>query len=112
MFAPEDPLAPPGRVFDEPWQAQALAMADTLVQAGRFSAAEWAEALGSALREAEAQGAADTLETYYGAVVVALERLCEARAGISGADRARRRADWEAAYRRTPHGRPVELPEG
>ena len=47
--------------------------------------------------------------TYYTAVLVALERLCETRAGISGDDRALRRAAWEAAYRRTPHGQPVEL---
>ena len=48
-------------------------------------------------------------DTYYTAVLVALERLCETRAGISGDDRALRRAAWEAAYRRTPHGQPVEL---
>ena len=70
---------------------------------------EWAEALSAALNEAEALGAPDTLNTYYTAVLVALERLCEARAGISGEDRALRRAAWEAAYRRTPHGQPVEL---
>ena len=59
--------------------------------------------------EAEARGAPDTLDGYYAAVLVALERLCETRAGISGDDRAMRRAAWEAAYRRTPHGQPVEL---
>ena len=109
MFRPDDPLAPPARWFDEPWQAQALALADTMVQAGRFTATEWAEALGAALEEAEARGAPDTLDGYYTAVLVALERLCETRAGISGDDRALRRAAWEAAYRRTPHGQPVEL---
>ena len=109
MFRPDDLLAPPKAAFDEPWQAQALALADAMVQAGHFTAAEWAEALGAALRMGEAQGAPDTLETYYRAVLHALERLCEARAGISSDDRALRRAAWEAAYRRTPHGRPVEL---
>ena len=109
MFRPDDPLAPPEPEFDEPWQAQALALADTMVQAGRFTEVEWAKALNAALTEAEALGAPDTLDTYYTAVVVALERLCEARAGISGEDRALRRAAWEAAYRRTPHGQPVVL---
>lgn len=109
MFAPNEPLTPPGRVFDEPWQAQALALADTMVQEGCFSATEWADALGIALREAEAQGVSDTLVTYYSAVLAALERLCETHAGISSDDRARRRADWEAAYRRTPHGQPVDI---
>ncbi len=80
-----------------------------MVQAGRFTAAEWAEALGAALRESEARGAPDTLESYYSAVLVALERLCEARGGISRDDRAVRRVAWEAAYRRTPHGQPVKL---
>jgi nitrile hydratase accessory protein len=92
-------------VFDEPWQAQALALADTMVQAGRLTVLEWAEALSAALKEAEALGPPDTPNTYY----TALERLCETRASISGDDRALRRSAWEAAYRRTPHGQPVEL---
>jgi nitrile hydratase accessory protein len=109
LFRPDDPLAPPGKAFDEPWQAQALALADTMVRSGRITATEWAEALGAALRESQAAGAPDTLESYYSAVVVALERLCEARGGVSRGDRAERRAAWEDAYRRTPHGRPVKL---
>jgi nitrile hydratase accessory protein len=109
LFRPDDALVPPKQAFDEPWQAQALALADTMVHAGRFTATEWAGALGAALREAEAGGAPDTLESYYSAVLIALERLCEARGGISRDDRALRRAAWEAAYRRTPHGQPVKL---
>jgi hypothetical protein len=70
-----------------------------MVQVGRFAAVEWAEALGAALKEAEALGAPDTLDTYYTAVL----------AGISCKDRVLRRAAWEAAYRHTPHGLPVEL---
>jgi nitrile hydratase accessory protein len=109
LFAPDDPLAPPGRAFDEPWQAQALALADAMVRQGKFSATDWAEALGRALREAEGRDAPDTIETYYSAVVDALERLCETHTGISCDDRVRRRGEWEAAYRRTPHGKPVNL---
>lgn len=109
MFRPDDPLAPPRPEFDEPWQAEALALADSLVQAGHFSKADWATALHGALTEAEAQGAPDTLATYYAAVLLALERLCETRAGITAAARAERRAAWEAAYHRTPHGQPVTL---
>ena len=84
MFRPDDPLAPPARWFEEPWQAQALALADSLVQAGRFSATDWGAALGTALKEAEARGAPDTLDGYYAAVLVALERLCETRAARLG----------------------------
>jgi nitrile hydratase accessory protein len=100
---------PPKPAFDEPWQAQALALADAMVRAGHFTAAEWATALGAALAEATAQGEADTLESYYLAVILALEKLSEERAGISTQQRARRRADWVAAYQRTPHGMPVTL---
>lgn len=109
MFVPDDPLAPPVQMFDEPWQAQGLALADALVKAGRFTAVEWAEALATSLKEADDEGVADTLDTYYAAVVTALERLCEAHAGISANDRAVRHSAWEAAYLRTPHGQPVEL---
>lgn len=86
-----------------------MALADTMVRAGGFSASEWADALGQALRGADERGDPDTLDTYYSAVLAALEQLCEEHAGISAPDRERRRADWEAAYRRTPHGRPIEL---
>jgi hypothetical protein len=109
LFRPDDALAPPGRAFDEPWQAEALALAEAMVRAGHFTATDWAGALGAALAAAEALGEADTLATQYGAVLEALEGLCDSRAGISGDDRAARRAAWEAAYLRTPHGRPVEL---
>lgn len=109
MFLPEDPLAPPQPTFDEAWQAQALAMADAMVQAGHFTASAWAEALGAELAAAEARGDPDTLDTYYHAVLAALETLAATSAGISRAEQDQRRADWEAAYRRTPHGQPVEL---
>lgn len=109
LFKPDDPLAPPQPVFDEPWQAQALALADAMVQQGVFSATQWAQALGEELKAAEASGAPDTLDTYYTAVITAAEKLSEKHSGISTQQRAQRRADWEAAYHRTPHGKPVEL---
>jgi len=108
LFRPDDPLAPPKPAFDEAWQAQALAMADAMVQAGHFSASDWAEALGAELAAATTRAEPDTLQTYYLAVLAALETLSE-RAGITRADRSTRRAAWEAAYHRTPHGQPVEL---
>ena len=43
--------------FDEAWQAEALAIADSLVQSGLFSAADWSQTLGAALRQAEVDGA-------------------------------------------------------
>lgn len=109
MFRPEDLLAPREPVFKEPWHAQALALADSLVRAGAFTATEWAEALGAALKVAEAHGLPDNTETYYTAVVEALEALSESRTGISGAERQRRRDAWKRAYLSTPHGQPVTL---
>lgn len=98
--------------FAEPWQAQALALADTLVQNGLFAAADWSDALGRALREAAARGEADDQETYYRAVLVALERLVAEHSDIDFAAMLEARENWEAAYRRTPHGQPVELESG
>lgn len=96
-------------VFDEPWQAQALAMADTLVARGVFSAAEWSDTLGAELKDAEERDEPDRPETYYNAVLRALEALLD-RSGAIGADamEARREA-WRQAYLSTPHGQPVEL---
>ena len=109
MFRPEDPLAPREPMFKEPWHAQALALADSLVRAEAFTATEWAEALGVALKVAEAQALPDDTETYYTAVVAALETLSESHSGISGAERKRRCDAWEQAYLSTPHGQPVML---
>lgn len=109
MFHPDDPLAPPRPAFNEVWHAQVLALADTMVKAGHFTAGQWAKTLGAALAEAEASGAADTEETYYSCALAALESLTAAHAGIAGADLADRKKAWEEAYRRTPHGKPVNL---
>jgi nitrile hydratase accessory protein len=108
LFKPEDPLAPPRPAFKEAWHAQVLALADTFVKAGYFTANDWAETLGAALAQAEAQGAADTEETYYTCALSALEALSQ-QAGIAATDLTERKADWEAAYLRTPHGKPVVL---
>jgi nitrile hydratase accessory protein len=109
LFKPDDPLAPPEDVFAEPWQAQALAMANLLIKNGHITANDWANALGAALKSAEASGAPDTVETYYLSVLKALEQVTARDIGVTETDRADRRAAWEAAYKRTPHGDPVEL---
>jgi len=109
LFRPDDLLAPREPVFKEPWHAQALALADSLVRAEAFTATEWAQALGATLKTTEAQGRPDNTETYYTAVVEALESLSESRTGISGAERQRRRDAWKHAYLSTPHGQPVTL---
>ena len=97
-------------VFAEAWQAQVLAIADTLVQQGLFSAGAWSEALGAALREAEAGGAEDNQETYYRAALAALEGLIAEHSDIDRQAMLGKREAWEQAYLSTPHGQPVELP--
>jgi len=95
--------------FEEPWQAQVLALAYTLVQNEMFSASAWSDALGEALREAEANAAADNQETYYRCVLSALERLVANHSEINSDVLAGKRKDWEEAYLSTPHGQPVKL---
>ena len=96
-------------VFDEPWQAEALAIADTLVSEGMFSAGVWSETLGKALRTAESKGAPDNQETYYNCVLRALEQLIAEHSEIDQETMVAKRQDWEQAYLSTPHGQPVRL---
>jgi len=95
--------------FAEPWQAQALAMASLLQQAGCFTAAEWAEALGAQIKRAQAAGDPDDGSTYYHHVLGALENLMIAKSISTRELLAARKEAWAAAYGRTPHGRPVTL---
>jgi len=95
--------------FDEPWQAEALAIADTLVQNGVFSATAWSDALGEALKNATTNADDDDQTTYYRCVLVALEKLIANHSDIDQRAMQRQRMDWEEAYRSTPHGQPVKL---
>ena len=105
MQTPDDPLAPVGHRFAEPWHAQTLAMAQALIRAGHLSQSDWAQALGRCLAQAEDAGKPDTEETYYLAALEALEQVTP----LDRKTLAARKTDWEAAYRRTPHGKPVTL---
>jgi nitrile hydratase accessory protein len=109
-----DPLKPLAGVdgepvFTDPWQAQALALADSLVKNGMFSATEWSETLGQTLRDAQTEGKPDDQQTYYGCVLRTLELLISRHSDIDSTAMAGRRADWERAYLSTPHGQPVSL---
>lgn len=108
MRAPDDPLAPPNGHFAEPWQATVLAMATAMIRSGHFTQTAWSETLGAALARAAEAGAPDTEATYFQCALEALEMLTEP-AGIAQADRETRMSAWKAAYRRTPHGKPVVL---
>ena len=96
-------------VFDEPWQAQLMAMADTLISNGVISPAVWSDTLGSELKKAQARGDDDDIATYYSAALQAFEQLLNQNTDISEADVSDKRDALEQAYLATPHGQPVKL---
>ena len=98
-------------VFDEAWQAQVLAMADTLITNGVIEAVAWSDTLGKELREAQTRRASDDITTYYKAALRALEQLLGQHTDISKSEVSKKRDDWEQAYLATPHGQPVKLKE-
>ena len=102
--SPGIPRDAEGPVFEEPWQAQAFALAVQLNAEGAFTWSEWAEALAREL----ARDPADDGSRYYDHWVAALETLAAER-GLAASDLATRKAAWAEAYRRTPHGSPIEL---
>jgi nitrile hydratase accessory protein len=98
-------------IFDEAWQAQALAMADSLVKSGLFSANDWSNALGQSLKESANRAEIDSQLTYYQSVLKTLEQLIADHSEIDAALMDSKRQDWEKAYLNTPHGQPVTLDE-
>jgi nitrile hydratase accessory protein len=97
--------------FDEPWQAQAYALAQVLIETGRISPSQWAKAFAAGLREAAGQGKPDSSDTYYATLSETLQRVLVAAGRVEEATIQQRIDDWRAAYRRTPHGNPVRLKE-
>lgn len=98
-----------GPVFEQGWQAQVLALAFNLVEQGQFTAVEWSEALGAELVRSNERGDTDSTETYYKAVLSALEGLLDAQNSLPEGVLEERTEAWRDAYLRTPHGQPVEL---
>ena len=105
LTLPGIPRDADGPVFREPWQAQAFALAVQLNVEGAFSWTEWALALAREL----ASDPADDGARYYDHWVAALEALTARRGLSTESELAMRKAEWTEAYRRTPHGQPIEL---
>jgi nitrile hydratase accessory protein len=105
LASPGLPRDAEGPVFAEPWQAQAFALAVRLNAEGAFTWGEWAAALSREL----AGDPADDGARYYHHWVAALEALAVERSLAGAGELAARKAAWTDAYRRTPHGKPVEL---
>ena len=109
------PLAgssPDGRAvaFAQPWQARAFAIAVLASRQGCFTWSEWTHALGRELQsvaDADPSGAA---ERYFDCWLSALQSLLIGKGALGQTELHERRDAWEDAYRRTPHGMPVNLP--
>ena len=77
-------------VFAEPWEARAFAIVVSLHERGLYTWAEWADALATRIKTAQAAGDPDIGGAYYHHWLGALEDLL-ARKGIGSAETAR----WE-----------------
>ena len=98
-----------GPVFNEPWEAQAFALAVRLSEVGCFTWSEWAIALSREITAAQARGDPDLGQTYYRHWLNALERICIDKGVVDREDMHWRLEAWRRAYLCTPHGQPVEL---
>ncbi len=106
---PGIPLDDDGPVFREPWEAQAFALTLALYDHGLFTWPEWAAALATEIKRAQAAGDPDTGQTYYSHWLAALESLVIDK-GVASAETLHRTRDaWGHACDRTPHGQPIEL---
>ena len=101
-----------GPIFAEPWQAEAFALAVRLSAQGHFTWQEWAATLADELKAAASRGEPDDGSRYYHCWVTALERLVIAKRLFDPATLLERKQAWAEAYRRTPHGKLVELESG
>ena len=108
---PQLPRDHGGPVFAEPWEAQAFALAVKLSEQGHFTWKEWAAALAHELQAAANRGDPDDGSRYYEHWLAALERLVTAKGLTDSSALVARKQAWTDAYRNTPHGTPVALPQ-
>jgi nitrile hydratase accessory protein len=106
---PSLPRDQEGLVFNEPWEAQAFALALRLSEMGYFTWPEWAEVLSQEIKAAQARGDPDLGNTYYQHWLNALERICAEKDFVGHEDMSQRQQEWRRAYLNTPHGQPIEL---
>lgn len=102
--APEQPFA-------EPWQAQAFALAVHLNARGLFTWTAWTETFGSVLAMARTAGKPVDGDAYWRHWVTALEMMLTAAGTTDKQTLDALKDAWAQAYRDTPHGQPVRLPE-
>jgi nitrile hydratase accessory protein len=98
--------APEAAVFQEPWEAQAFALAVALHARGAFTWAEWSETLAATI---EAAGRQQRDEPYYQSWLKALEQLTAEKQLVAAAALSTRKEAWRRAAHATPHGSPILL---
>lgn len=102
-------MSAPEPVFEQPWHAQAFALAVHLHESGHFTWPEWASAFGAELAERGLTRELDGGDDYFDAWLAVLEAICARQGLAEAAALAEMKAAWEAAYLGTPHGQPVRL---
>jgi len=98
-----------GPVFNEPWQAQAFALAVSLCEKGYFTWSEWVDIFSNQVTLAQQAGDPDLGDTYYSHWLNALETIVDKKKMVNFPDMQQRKAAWKQAYLNTPHGQPIEL---
>jgi nitrile hydratase accessory protein len=106
---PDIPRDADGPVFRAPWEAQAFGLALALHERGFFTWPEWTEALAAEISAAAVRGETDDGTRYYEYWLAALEKLAAAKGLTSATEMLRRKNEWDAAARATPHGKPIVL---
>ena len=96
-------------VFNEPWEAQLFSLISARRDQQLISADEWAQALGSAIKQAQQAGDPDLGDTYYQRCLCALERLLVSKDLAKSEELKNLVNAWRSAYLATPHGKPVAL---
>ena len=96
-------------VFSEPWEAQAFAIVITLSDKGCFTWEEWANTLAETISKSKARGGPTDGSDHYLNWVTALEQILESKGLTDFLSLATVKAEWERAYKLTPHGKPVFL---
>lgn len=100
------PLGADGPVFNEPWEAQAFALAVHLNESGVFEWSEWAENLGEIIQKNQNTQSGST---YYENWLETLELILTLKTETLSSELVAEQKAWKAAAMNTPHGEPIEL---
>lgn len=99
----------PQPVFSEPWHAEVFALTVHLNETGHFNWSDWAAAFGATLNRHGLSKSLDGGDDYFTAWLETLENFLDKSQIADPQEAAHIKAQWEAAYLSTPHGKPVTL---